>query len=65
MHAAVFPRSTWCAQVVADQQQRELNGRVKKVQEQCRLKLQEVHNGYLQGACAAHAGHTQTWHLPP
>lgn len=57
LHAAVSPTLTCTAQVVSDQQQRELNGRVKKVQEQCRLKLQEVHNGYLQGARASHAGH--------
>ena len=57
MHAAAFPILTCVTQVVSDQQQRELNGRVKKVQEQCRLKLQEVHNGYLQGAHPFHEGH--------
>lgn len=41
-------------QVTADKQQQELSGRVKKVQEQCKQKLREVHNGYLQGAaCSA------------
>lgn len=42
------------AQLMASQREEQLQGRVKRVQEQCREKLKEVHNGYLQGARVAH-----------
>ncbi len=37
-------------QLMSDQREEQLQARIKRVQEQCRQKLKEVHNGYLQGA---------------
>lgn len=36
-------------QLIADWREAQLQKKIKRVQEQCKAKLQEVHNGYLQG----------------